>query len=358
MRKCLPGLRSPHRGGFTLIELLVAVTLLIMLLAGTSFIFDTTVRAMDETTAINEMTADSPNFYDALRKDVRGIETNSYLILGQRSVTGFASHRMNELGRSTTFRCDWMEFFTNTEFASTMDTNVLGQWARIFWGHGPRTGAAAADMNGHNPPVSVSRYATDWIIMRHQVLLLAAAPATVEASIPGDPARSAGIEAGTGCMPSWGHAYQQAIKSLYNRSFRWFDGGNLAMTIWFPDPVTDPLSVPMKDLPVHSDYVAFDETTYWQNVIAGGGATTGAHLMRFHVLPHCGTFRIQFAMAANLRAGPGGTINWQDPANLGRTVFNPGAAWPVLLKVTTQVFDPKDRVDKGRTFTAVVPVAR
>jgi hypothetical protein len=79
-------------------------------------------------------------------------------------------------------------------------------------------------------------------------------------------------------------------------------------------------------------------------------------LTRFHVLPHCGTFQVQYALATDLRSGPGGTVAWHDPA--ARQVFLPGNAWPTLLKVTTQVFDPKDRLDKGRTFTAIVPVAR
>jgi hypothetical protein len=156
-----------------------------------------------------------------------------------------------------------------------------------------------------------------------------------------------------------------------------------------------------------------------------------------HAVPHCGTFKIQYAMAGDLRAGAGGTVFWRDP-NYGlpspvasiavksagpycgystppaviisggggsgatascsiaygevvsvvvtnggsgytsaptvtfspsgasavavvgcvRTVFSPVTAWPVLLKVTIQVFDPKDRLDSGRTFTTVVPVAR
>ena len=352
--------RPARRGGFTLIELLVAVTLLVMLLWGTSHIFDITVRAMNEATAINEMTSDSPMCYDTLRKDIRGIEANGYLIMGQRSVAGYASHRMAELGRNTTFRCDWMEFFTNTEFASTMDMNVVGQWARVFWGHGPRTGPAIAGMNGHNPPVSVSQFATDWVVMRHQVLLLPIAPAPVEVSYYGDAGKSAGIDAGTAgsaVNTSWGHGYQMALKSLYNRSFRWFDGENLSMTIWFPGPVTDPLAVPLPDTPSNSGYVGYDETNYWQNVIAGGWTSTGAHLLRFHVLPHCGTFQIQYALAGDLRAGSGGTIGWRNPT-AARLVFGVGDAWPVLLKVTTQVFDPKDRLEKGRTFTAVVPVGR
>ena len=88
---------SARRGGFTLIELLVAVTLLIMLLAGTSYIFDTTVRAMDETMAINEMTADSPGFYDALRKDIRGIDEPGYLIeLGYAVPHPFVVHGKEE----------------------------------------------------------------------------------------------------------------------------------------------------------------------------------------------------------------------------------------------------------------------
>jgi hypothetical protein len=315
---------------------------------------------MDETTAINEMTADSPNFYDAVRKDIRGIEANSYLILGQRSVTGFASHRMKGLGRSSTFRCDWMEFFTNTELASTTDSNVVGQWARVFWGHGPRTGQARVwppdvYLCAPNP----SPYATDWVVMRHQVLLLATGPSRYESPLgTNDMGLATGIEAGSGNLSNGGADYQQAIKSIYNRNFRWFGGTS--------GPIFGPPSgTAMPDNPLHPTYKGYDETTYWHDYIynfehntPAASTTTGAILHRFHLLPHCGTFRIQFAMPGDLRATPGGTINWQDPANLGRTVFAPGDIWPALLKVTTQVFDPKDRIEKGRTFTAVVPVAR
>jgi hypothetical protein len=104
--------------------------------------------------------------------------------------------------------------------------------------------------------------------------------------------------------------------------------------------------------------MGWDEPTYWHDYMAYLGASTGARLNRFHVLPHCGTFQIQFALATDLRSGPGGAVNWENPPLTGRQVFQFGDTWPVLLKVTTQVFDPKDRLDQGRTFIAIVPVAR
>ena len=349
---------SVRRGGFTLIELLVAVTLLVMLLWGTSHIFDITVRAMNEATAVNEMTADSPIFYDTLRKDVRGLEANGYLVMGQRAVTGYASHRMRELGRNTTFRCDWMEFFTNTESACTTDMNVVGQWARVFWGQGPRTGQARCwppDVYLCAP--STSQYATDWILMRHQILLLSVGPSQYQSPLGGsDMGLATGIEASAGNLAS--SDYQQALKSIYNRNFRWFGSVGHGPTLG---------SQPMPDNPVNPNYVGYDETIYWHDYIynfehntPAASTSTGAILHRFHLLPHCGTFQIEYAMPGDLRNGPGGTIAWRESsaAASGRTAFAPGDAWPVLLKVTTQVFDPKDRLDKGRTFTAVVPVAR
>jgi prepilin-type N-terminal cleavage/methylation domain-containing protein len=324
-----------RHGGFTLIELLVAVTLLVMLLWGTSHIFDITVRAMNEATGVNEMTADSPAFYDALRKDIRGLETNGYLLMGQRSVTGYASHRMAELGRSTTFRCDWMEFLTNTENASTLDMNVVGQWGRVFWGHGGRTDTTSTS------GVTFSQFATDWVLMRHQVLILGLDPPQIVDMNSGWPGVLSGIES-TQTYPcdnnptgnngwSYGHDYQNDLLNLYKRIPTWFGR------------------------------FGYSEPTYYHAFFARSlGTSTGAKLSRSHVLPHCGTFQIQYALAGDLRAGSGGTINWRDssPAAGGRTVFQVGDAWPVLLKVTTQVFDPKDRLEKGRTFTAIVPVAR
>ena len=331
-----------RRSGFTLIELLVAVTLLIMLLWGTSHIFDITVRAMDETTAINEMTADSPHFYDRMRKDIRGLETNGYLILGQRTVSGYASHRMANLGRNTTFRCDWMVMLVNTETASNLDMNVVGQWARIFWGHGPRTGSTGTGNISH------SQFATDWTVMRHQILLLSLNPGTVEDMNTNAPGMYSGIEssqnypftASNNNASSYGHVYQQAIKSLYGRIPRWYG------------PTSNWASIPMVD-----GYLGYDETAYWHDYLAliKYNPMTVA---RFHALPHCGTFQVQYALAGDLRAGSGGTVLWHDPILNGRTVFQAGDAWPVLLKVTTQVFDPKDRLEKGRTFVAIVPVAR
>jgi prepilin-type N-terminal cleavage/methylation domain-containing protein len=421
-----------QRSGFTLIELLVAVTLLIMLLAGTSYIFDITVRAMDEATAINEMTTDSPHYCDLLRKDIRGIETRSFLILGYRQVPSifsqagpcYASHRMHELGRSQTFRCDWMEFYTNTEQTSVLDMNAVGQWARVFWGHGPRTGPATNWSTWCSAPATTP-FATDWIVMRHQILLLGAAPSgPVEYTDTNDDnGRTACIEASN----TWGAAYQLAIKSLYNGNFGWygeFSGGSFLGN----RPMTDRFN---------TSYMGFTEQTYWHDYIYQSEHNFGNGIFRLHAVPHCGTFMIQYAMPGDLRAGPGGTILWRDPdhglpspvasiaitnpgpymgystapavllsggggsgatatcsiaygkvvsvmvTNAGsgytspptvsfspggatavavvgyaRTVFSPVTAWPVLLKVTMQVFDPKDRVDKGRTFTAVAPVAR
>ena len=113
------------RRGFTLIELLLAVTLLVLIVLVSSYIFDSTMRAVSQTQASNEVNISLEAFAKTLRGDLRGIETNGWLIIGQRLHPAYGSgkDRANELLRP--FRTDWLMLTTNTEQYSAMDNRVV-----------------------------------------------------------------------------------------------------------------------------------------------------------------------------------------------------------------------------------------
>lgn len=423
------------RPGFTLIELVVAVALLVLLMLAVGFVLDMAGGAIDETQAAGEMAANSANFVKTLRGDIRGTERDGWMIMGRRDMTGvYGSQRLRSRERIQTARCDWLELVTNTEMYSALDNRVIGQWARILYSHGPKT----------DPKQSgYSQFAINWVVMRHQILECAQLPISiwdVQTTNAGPYSGKGVFEGlewpGSGDYIGAGRPWQRAVDSYYNRDLRWY---------WFMNyGWTGEVLTPNYNFTAYggalSTGTGYDEPNYWQTASFYSSGT----LKRFHALPHCGQFQIEFAFAEDLRAGENGSIRWRSPPALGdtsyedpnyrpgdplhpsarlpgttdvlvcpnwecggyatyttadpylcpacqtlranvnapadsqyrfygraatvlrtdqsgrsgRLAFGPGDKWPVLLRVTTTTYDPKERVDQGKTMTAIIPVAQ
>ncbi len=363
--------RRAGRGGFTLIELLLSVTLLVLIILVSSYIFDTTIRAVSQTQADNEMSVGLQAFAQLLRNDLRGLEHDGYLICGAREQMAYGSlkDRTNQTGQ--TFRNDWLMFYTNCEQYSSVDCRVIGQWARILYGHGLVTDKRQA---------LYSNIATDWVLTRHQIILLShiRLPWSDIQTTNEGPYSGRGIFEGLespemGDYVSGWRQYERATLSYVSRDWRWYWFMNYG---WEGD-----LATAAYDFPAYGGGTTQGKAFYEPRYYHTASFYYGWSDRRFHALPHCSDFGVQYAMAEDLRAGPGGATRWRDPPRIGaagnpidpnysatdpqhtnqknsdgRLAFAPGDRWPVLLKVTVRVFDPMDRLAGGKNLVAVVPV--
>ncbi len=361
-RRGHPGQIRP--GGFTLIELLLSVTLLVLIVLVSGYIFDSTVRAVGETQACTEMNVSLQAFAKTMREDFRGIECGGWLFCGQRIQAAYGSLRDRTNARLKPFRTDWVGLTTNTEQYSAMDSRVIGQSSRILYGHGLTT-----DPRGNHGVYS--NIATDWVVMRHQVVQLPQIKPDFVAihSAPfygygwdrafSDVEDAEGYVAyypsGSGSDYYWVYPFERNFESYYKRDFRWSWSwvyrGNPILNISEPDNYFDYLK--------------------------GSYQISSPR----YALPHCAEFQVQYAMAEDLPSADDGAIHWRDPprarrsdnppdpnydpADLlhrnqrnsdGRLLFGPGDRWPVLLKVTAEIFDPIDRLEGGRKMVLVVPL--
>ncbi len=376
--------RMPRRsaGGFTLIELLLAVTLLVLIVLVSSYIFDTTMRAVSQTQASNEMNISLEAFAQVLRKDVRSIEHDGFMVFGARALEAFGSGKDRSNGRNQTFRVDWFEFLTNTEQDGAIDARLIGQTSRTFYGHGKVTDPVSAgfrDQTSSYPYTpglfggTFSNIATDWVLIRHQVLLVPKLMTKYE-SVGGSPVGHEGVNypAEETYIGSW-RQFERAVISYPCRTFRWYGYFNYQWIGNFNVSAWGYIDGQGRSLVVY-------EPTYYHTL----PLYSDADPRDFYLLPHCGDFKIQYAMPEDVGVGPGGSTVWRDPPlvgqsgyvdpnytkgdplhrfailpavgeDSGRLSFGPGDRWPALLQITATIFDPLDRLDGGKKLVAVIP---
>ncbi|MDD4889109.1 MAG: hypothetical protein PHU85_04205 [Phycisphaerae bacterium] len=360
-RRVFRGMRgSLSRPAFTLVELLVAVTLLVLIMLATTYVFSTSTEAISETQGDTETTVRLSTFAETFRRDISRIEHQGCLVMGARQQQAYGNHRQQEVERKSTFRNDWLMFLTNAESEGGIDGRVFGQASKVFYGHGRTTdpqGWYFQDRTYSEPLVAglsvYSQFATDWALMRHELLMvhqLRTSGATWE-----------GIEvAGTIGQYSLGALYDRDIRNQAARQFRWGwwqNGqflGSVTVDYGHPGSATGRLAIYE---PLYYHYANF----YGMPVDA----------RNFRALSHCSAFRIQYAMAADLRAGPDGGVRWRDPppdppldeptadqsaGDANRLLFAPGDAWPVIIKCMVEVWDPLERIAEGKTLSIVCRV--
>ncbi len=359
---------SPTRhGAFTLIELLLAVTLLVLIILVSSYIFDSTMRAVSQTQANNELNISLESFSQVWRNDIRSMEHDGFLVIGGRRLEAYGTLKDRSNAMRRTFRTDWAYFYTNAEQYSSLEPRIVGQWSRTLYGHGEVA-------NPDNP--QFSNLATDWVVMRHQMLLLNKMMMSWEsAGTTGvafdDPGSAYGIETPqTGDYIGRWRQYQRSVQTYTAREFRFHWYFNYR---WYGD-----VNVALGDTDGGGYRRAIYEPNYYHTI----SSVQGQH---FHALAHCGQFAITYAMAEDVGVGPGGTTLWRDPPVLGqadypdpnyrkldplhtrvtlpamgeyagRLCFGPGDRWPVLLRLEIQIYDPLDRLDGGKRLDAVVVV--
>ncbi|MCG3180258.1 MAG: hypothetical protein BIFFINMI_02616 [Phycisphaerae bacterium] len=353
------------RPAFTLIELMIAVGLLAMIFVVASYIFQTSTTVIANAEASAELLIQSNAFARRVRSDIEGVEKNGLFVIGRRNVSAYSTLAESSPGMKKAFRADWMSFFTCTEQGSTTDARLIGHIARVFYGHGDVTDVNSSDF---------SDVTTDWVLMRHQILL-----------IPRQRISTGSAEASGGDVQGPGLGFEGAANSDYvgnikqftrgllsfvNRDFRWY---------WIMN-YTWQGSVGVSYGPTDNggNRRAIDEPTYWQTAsFYSGGMSMGR---RFHLLPHCASFQVQYAMSEDLRAGAGGGVLWRDPPAVGagnpadpnydlndprhsnqlntdgRLMFGPGDRWPTLLKITAQCYDPHGRLPAGRRTEVIMPM--
>jgi prepilin-type N-terminal cleavage/methylation domain-containing protein len=381
-------IRRTHGAGFTLVELMVAVGLLAVLILMVGFIFQTSVDAISTAQGSNELNASLMGVAERLRSDIKGIERNGFLIIGAREREAYGSGYDRGEKLLQTFRNDWMVFFTATEHPSLLDQRAIGMWSRVMIGHG-RVADTHGDLiqtrdsypqgktilkgrivdepegvykletlspTGGSPKVLTinksdtytsntyynhpSDQATDWILMRHQILELAYpvfgnkqtyrawSQYYSDAMYVGAEYASYGEMVGTGGGEG---PYKRAIQSHTKRKYNWY---------WYYGWDRE-------------NQVEIFEPEYYFRFASGAGR-------RFQLLPHCAEFKIQFAMKADIGNGQ---VLWHDPPArgnsaypYGRLEFGPGDEWPVLLRISIQAFDPIDRLIGGRPLVMVFEV--
>ncbi len=367
------------RRAFTLIELLLAVTLLVLIVLVSGYIFDTTVRAVSQSQATSELNASLEAFAQLLRKDIRAIEHDGFLVIGARCQEAFgtASDRAN--GRRQTFRNDWIEFFTNAEQDASIDARTIGQWSRTLYGHGrvsDRAGYAFKDQTRSMPltpgmHAAYSNLGTDWVVMRHQLHVMA------KSRLPERQLENLEVADGT-WQYSTGTMYNRSLLSYVVRDFRW--------SCWYNCQWVGSVQVQYGvDGQTGTGRLAIYEPLYYHYM----PTYSMTDRRGFHALPHCPHFEVHYAMAEDLQACPAGTVRWRDPPMLGqsgyadpnynpavridplhlkatlpandgehagRLPFGPGDRWPVLLKITVHVFDPLDRLAGGKKMSVVTVV--
>ncbi len=368
-----------HAQGFTLIELLLAVTLLVLIVLVSSYIFDTTMRAVSQTQANNELNMTLEAFSEILRIDMRGLEHDGMLVFGRRvrpspeqvargeHVFGSQKDRANRVLR--TYCVDWMSFFTCTEQYSAVDPRVISVRARTFYGHGRMADPKDSDF---------SNLATDWVLLRHQIvtmpkpkLSVAETDAAARDYYTTVTVQAMEFDGMSDYVGNW-RQYERSILSYWVRDFRWYWYMNYG---WEGD-----ISVGYGGADGADKRTAFYEPEYYQDAYFYFGASAGR---RFHLLPHCAEFKVQYAMPEDVSVGPGGCTLWRDPPAVGesnypdpnynpafpydvmhrqqkirdgRLAFGPGDRWPALIRLTAHIFDPLQRLDGGRRYTAVFAV--
>ncbi len=363
--------RPTARAGFTLIELLLAVTLLVLIILVSSYIFDSTMRAVTVTQANNELNISLESFSQLWRSDVRNLEHDGFLAFGGRRHMAYGTQkdRSNELRR--TLRTDWAYFYTNSEQYSAMDPRVVGQWSRVLYGHGRVSDPTDANY---------SNLATDWVMFRHQILLLN------KVRMPWDSVQTAsrswdksgtveGIETPeTGDYIGRWRQYQRSVQTYTAREFRFHWYMNYR---WLGD-----VNVGIGDADGGGYRRSIYEPDYYHAYIFYFADDDGRH---FEALAHCGQFAISYAMPEDVSAGPGGSTMWRDAPMVGdgkyrdpnyskidplhrleylprggegsgRMVFGPGDRWPALLRLEAHIYDPLDRLDGGKKLNIIVPV--
>jgi prepilin-type N-terminal cleavage/methylation domain-containing protein len=343
--------------GFTLIELLIAVTLLVLILLAISFIFDTTLRAMGIAQANNELNVKLEAFSGVLRRDVGAIEHQGFLVLGGRNNPNCYGSRRDKANQfAQTFRNDWMSFYRNGEQDGALDSRMVGQWAKVFYGHGRASdpaGYAFVDQTSSMPlragaDLRFSNLATDWVLLRQQFIMLSKVLVT-SPTYEGVEVAGETYQYGTGPM------YGRSLLSYNYRDFRW--------SSWYNSQWLGSVQV---DYGVNggtgTGRLAIFEPTYYNFM----PLYSTADWRGVRALAQCAVFRVQYAMPADLTAGPAGGVKWNDPPVFvdsgspgkddGRLAFKPGDRWPALLKVSVHLFDPLDRVEGGRMASFVLAV--
>lgn len=389
---------SRRFGGFTLVELMIASALLAMIIITTGYIFQTSVKAISISQGNSEMAISIMSFDETFRTDLKGMEHDGFLALGRReiyNVYGTRSDRHNEFAQ--TFRNDWIMFYMTSERTSMTDPRVIGQWSRVLYSHGQASNPVDADF---------SQLATDWVLLRHGILILPELrissgniEMTQKPSGWNDPIGPyTGAEwPQSGDYPGKERQFQRAVESYSFRRLHWY--------WYFHYGWNGPLSTPwVYDRASRTNpekpQEAFFEPSYYHTG-SGHYADIGTYSKKMHSLPHCGEFRIQYAMPQDITTS---AINWRDPPlwhnpsrsddpdpaatgnyvdpnydssrpgdvthpsqyipvgevspslYAGRVIFAPGDKWPVLLKVNAQVFDPLDRLEGGQKLEMVVAV--
>ncbi|MDD4891924.1 MAG: prepilin-type N-terminal cleavage/methylation domain-containing protein [Phycisphaerae bacterium] len=354
--------------GFTLVELLVAVTLLVLIMLATTYIFSTSTEVISETQGVSECNIRLGAFEQVFRRDIKNIEHQGFLIMGARRQEAYGSRRQAEIELKQTFRDDWLMFLTGSEVAGSVENRAYGQTAKVYYGHSATSDPLAwqaVDQTSWFPytqgacATRLSQFATEWTLLREELILIHQFRA---GSTGGQGLEYGGIsQYGTGAL------YLRDIFNYVYRNFRW--------TLWPNEGYMGSVTVNHGPAGSATGRLAIYEPIYYHTFSSyGTGDQSG-----FRALAHCSRFQMQYAMPADLRAGPNGGVLWRDPAmhdpanvaavptggfnvavvadpNAGRTVFAPGDVWPALVKCTVEVWDPLERTDGGRSATFVVPV--
>jgi prepilin-type N-terminal cleavage/methylation domain-containing protein len=190
--------RQP-RAGFTLVEMLVTVAALALIAVGVASIFHATGKTVSTGRRVSALTAYANLIETRMRADFEAMTRDGFLVI-RNEVANLGNNSplhpdlaADDPRQLRPRRTDEIVFFTRGRYASAREAlasgfTARGTEARVYYGHGwrmppnpainseyryptPTFDNRTQALLGGNVPGNPNRYATDWLLLRHQTVL-------------------------------------------------------------------------------------------------------------------------------------------------------------------------------------------
>lgn len=199
----------PPRRAFTLVEVLVAIGAVALLAVGIAQIFSVIGKTVGAGRRLSNLTTFANVLERRLRADVESITRDGFIVVRHDVAAGGAAIALSPTDASPRRRrVDELQFFATGQFTSQREPvqpgrNARSSVARIYYGHGLQRDPNATD---YTQPVALNddnraargfgvaptggarnpnRYAADWILLRHVMLMQPPSTAVPDKTAPG-----------------------------------------------------------------------------------------------------------------------------------------------------------------------------
>jgi len=150
---------------FTITELLVAVALMALALAGAGLVFKVSINAQRIAGATAEIMRNLRAITDQLNTDFSALRKDGFLILYSEELAGRREYHNSD---PNDFRADRIYYFCTGDFQSWFDPKIRSNIARVYLGH---EYATVIDVNDPNGPDAPNLPASQWYLARDVALL-------------------------------------------------------------------------------------------------------------------------------------------------------------------------------------------